>query len=67
MPKYLERMLVEEKDLKGKIKRAEEAVNNPPFDMTKEEIGLLAKQVLSMKEYLSILEQRIEIAKNKRS
>ena len=60
MPKYIERMITEKKDLSGKIKRAENAVLNPPYGSDKHGLSLLAEQIKSMKEYERILSERIE-------
>lgn len=60
MQLYVERMIKERDDLKGKIRKAKAALENKPFDMT--EIGeeLLTEQVKAMESYLNILNQRIE-------
>lgn len=60
MPKYIERMITEKDDLNGKIKRAESAVENPPYGSDKHGLSLLAEQIKSMKEYERILSERIE-------
>lgn len=60
MPKYIERMITEKNDLSGKIKRAENAVLNPPYGSDKHGLSLLAEQIKSMKEYERILSERIE-------
>ena len=60
MQLYVERMIKERDDLKGKIRKDKAALENKPFDMT--EIGgeLLTEQVKAMESYLNILNQRIE-------
>lgn len=59
MKKYLERMLIEKKELDGRIQRAEKAIENPPYDSDEKGIELLKKQVESMKVYSQILHERI--------
>lgn len=65
MPKYVERMIQEQKDLEGKIKKGKEAVNSNPFGMTVEEKNYLETQIGYMEQYLDVLKKRIDIAKNK--
>ena len=45
MKLYVERMIKERDDLKGKIKKAKAALENNPFDMTETGKELLTKQV----------------------
>ena len=63
MKLYVERMIKERDDLKGKIKKAKAALENNPFDMTETGKELLTEQVKSMESYLAILNQRIELYK----
>lgn len=65
MQQYIERMITEKNDLSGKIKKAENAVQNPPYSSDKHGLLLLAEQVKAMKEYERILEERIEYERNK--
>lgn len=65
MQKYIERMITEKNDLSGKIKRAENAVLNPPFGSDKHGLSLLAEQIEIMKSYEQKLEERIEYERNK--
>lgn len=65
MQKYIERMIIEKNDLSGKIKKAENAVLNPPYDSDKYGLLLLAEQLKVMKEYERILVERIEYERNK--
>lgn len=60
MKLYVERMIKERDDLKGRIKKAKAALEKNPFDMTDIGKELLAEQVKEMKSYLAILNQRIE-------
>jgi hypothetical protein len=60
MQKYIERMVQEKTDLEGKIKRAKNAVLNPPYGIDKKGLCLLAEQIKYMEQYLSILSERIE-------
>ena len=65
MQKYIERMITEKNDLRGKIKRAENVVLNPPYSSDKYGLLLLAEQVKAMKEYERILAERIKYERNK--
>ena len=65
MRDYIRKMLTEAEDLKGKIKKAELAVENNPFDMDTASKELLKKQIAPMKQYLEILNQRIKHEENK--
>ena len=65
MQKYIERMIIEKNDLSGKIKKAENAVLNPPYGSDKHGLLLLAEQVKAMKEYERILTERIEYERTK--
>lgn len=60
MKLYVERMIKERDDLKVRIKKAKNALENNPFDMTETGKELLTKQVKTMESYLAILNQRIE-------
>ncbi len=60
MKLYVERMIKERDDLKGKIKKAKDAIENNPFDMTDTGKALLSMQVRAMDNYLAILNRRIE-------
>ena len=59
MLKYIERMVTECTELKGRINRAKKAIENPPFGSTEKGINLLKEQITAMENYESILEQRI--------
>lgn len=60
MQKYVEKMITEQKDLEGKLKRAKNAIEKNPFDMNKTQKMLLAQQVKHMESYLDVLNQRID-------
>ncbi len=60
MKQYVERMIREKEDLEGKIKKAEKALENRPFDMTDIGADLLKEQVKAMEQYLFVLCQRIK-------
>lgn len=60
MPKYLERMITEKNELDGKIRRAREAIENPPYGSDAEGLRLLGLQITAMDEYSRILTKRIE-------
>ena len=53
MKQFIERMKVELKELQGKIKRAEKAVETPPFGADKTSIDLLKSQIQYMQGYAS--------------
>ena len=65
MQKFVERMIIEQEDLIGKIKRAKQAISNPPFGSDKEGIEMLSQQVTAMESYLYWLEKRIEKERGK--
>jgi hypothetical protein len=60
MKQFIEKMKIELKDLQGKIKRTEQAVETPPYGADKTSIDLLKAQIKYMQGYASFLEQRIE-------
>lgn len=60
MKQYVERMVREKDDLKGRIKKAKAALEKRPFDMTDIGFELLTKQVEVMESYLDVLNRRIE-------
>lgn len=60
MKEFVKRMLIERDDLRGKIKRAKKAIENPPFTSDAEGLEMLKKQVEGMETYLMWLEKRIE-------
>lgn len=60
MQQYIKKMFIEKKELKGKIKRAKEAIEKNPYKMDKTQKMLLAQQLTHMESYLDVLNQRIE-------
>jgi hypothetical protein len=60
MKQFVEKMKVELKELNGRIKRAEQAVEVVPYGADKTSIELLKSQIECMHGYASFLEQRIE-------
>ena len=60
MKQYVERMFVERRDLKGKIRKEKETINKNPYGMDKTQKMLLAQQLTHMESYLDVLNQRIE-------
>lgn len=60
MQKFVEKMIIERNDLKGKIRKNEKVINNPPYGSDKEGLQMLSKQLEAMKEYLHWLDLRIE-------
>ena len=65
MQKFVERMITERNDLKGRICRANKAIENPPFGSDKEGMKMLSQQVTAMESYLYWLEKRIEKERGK--
>lgn len=65
MQEFVKKMITERDDLKGKIKRVEKAIANPPFGTDKTSIDLLSAQLKYMQGYLSFLEQRIGYEQSK--
>ena len=60
MQKFVEKMIIERNDLKGKIRKNEKVIDNPPYGSDKEGLQMLSKQLEAMKEYLHWLDLRIE-------
>ena len=60
MQEFVKKMITERDDLKGKIKKCERIISNPPFGTDKEDIDLLSKQVAAMQDYLYWLGHRIK-------
>lgn len=56
---YKTRMIKEQKDLKQKIEKAEAYLFNDSIHFTKEGFIRLSQQIVLMKGYSEILEQRI--------
>lgn len=65
MQEFVKRMITEQTDLKGKIKKAKKAVENPPFGADAEAIRMLAEQLKAMENYLYWLSERIAYEENK--
>ena len=59
---FVKRMVEEEKDLKGKIKRAEDFLNTN-VRISKTERELLEEQIKYMKQYLEVLRKRLDLYK----
>ena len=60
MKKYVERMKVELTELDVRIRKAEKAVENPPFGSDEKGLELLKKQITAMRAYREILKERID-------
>lgn len=60
MQQYIERMIQEEKDLKGRISRLKKAVENPPYGIDAKGLELLKEQLTPMELYAEILRKRID-------
>ena len=65
MKEYIKRMQAESEELDARIKRAEKAIQNPPYNADKKSIELLKQQVEYMRGYSDILHQRLEYEVNK--
>ena len=65
MQEFVKRMLIERDDLKGKIKKAKKAVENPPFGSSADGMRMLGEQIKAMEQYLYWLEERISLEENK--
>ena len=52
-------------ELDSRIKKATDAVENPPFGMDAEGLRLLKLQICAMESYFNILKQRIRYEENK--
>ena len=59
MQKYIEKMKTEATELDARIKRAENAIENPPFNAGAKSIELLKSQLQYMKGYSEVLHERI--------
>ena len=60
MQNYIKKMIAEAEELDGRIKRNENALNNPPYGIDATGLHLLEKQVQAMKLYSDCLRQRIK-------
>lgn len=65
MQEFVKRMLTERDDLKGKIKKAKKAVENPPYGSSPDCLRMLAEQIKAMEQYLYWLEERIRYEESK--
>lgn len=63
MQKYVEKMIIEKKELDGRISKAKKAVEKPPFGADSESIKLLKEQIVFMESYSAVLEKRIARAR----
>ena len=59
MQKYIEKMKTEAQELDARIKRAENAIENPPFNAGTKSIELLKSQLKYMQGYSEVLHERI--------
>ena len=60
MQRYVERMIQEQNELRGRISRLKKAVENPPFGVDEKGLELLKKQLEPMELYSKILQERID-------
>lgn len=65
MKEYIKRMKAEKEELEGRIKKADKAIQNPPYNADKKSIELLKQQVEYMRGYSDILHQRLEYEVNR--
>lgn len=63
MQEYVKRMIIEKKELDGRISKAKKAVENPPYGADSESINLLKEQVVFMESYSAVLGKRIARAR----
>lgn len=63
MQEYVKRMIIEKKELDGRISKAKKAVENPPYGADSESINLLKEQIGFMESYSAVLEKRIARAR----
>ena len=59
MQRFIEKMKVEAVELDARIKRAEKAIENPPFNAGAKSIELLKSQLQYMQGYSKVLHERI--------
>ena len=59
MKQFIEKMEAEAMELDARIKRAENAIENPPFNAGAKSIELLKSQLQYMKGYSEVLHERI--------
>lgn len=59
MQKYIEKMKTEAQELDARIKRVENAIENPPYNAGAKSIELLKSQLQYMKGYSEVLYERI--------
>ncbi len=60
MQRYLERMLTEQNELRGRIARLKKAVESTPFGVDEKGVELINKQIEPMELYSKILQERID-------
>lgn len=60
MKEFMKRMIAEQEDLTGKIKKAKKAIQAPPYGADSEALRMLAEQVKAMESYKYWLEERIK-------
>ena len=59
MQMYIEKMKTEATELDARIKKAEKAIENPPFNAGEKSIELLKSQLQYMRGYSEVLHERI--------
>lgn len=61
---YIQKMVTEEDELVGKIKKLSKALENKDLHLDKTQKADIADQMKAMGDYLDILKKRIEYEKN---
>lgn len=60
MQRYVERMIQEQNELRGRISRLKKAVENPPYGVDAKGIELIQSQIETMECYSKVLQERID-------
>ncbi len=61
MQQFVQKMKTEKEELEGKIRKLEAAIAKPPYGVDEEKITLMDNQLLTMKQYLHWLEERLKL------
>ena len=60
MQRYVERMIQEQNELRGRISRLKKAVENPPYGVDVKGLELIQRQIETMECYSKVLQERID-------
>lgn len=61
MEDFIKRMLTEQEELTGKMKKLEKAIDENPFRISDNEIEIMKEQLAGMKTYSAALAKRIDL------